>query len=528
MGATACLLAALCAPGPARADEPATGVLVRRFEIDGARAVPDAELQAVLAPWLNTVAGRDDLAKAARALERSYQSEHRLVARVTLPPQDITDGVVRLHVAEARMGQVMVQGNAVRAIGVERAAAIVQAAQAPNTLLRIDAVDRATALLNEWPGLSAASALVAGSKPGETDVALSLDDRRAWDATLRLDNEGARATGAARLSADATLVVPGGGGQTLGIGTVWTEGSRLLRLSGSTPLSDDGWRASLYGSALKYELVAPEFNSLDVKGPSDTLGASMAWAAQRSAAASADVSAQLERRRFDNQALGTTLSKYHVDALTVRVARQWSGADGLVRSAADFSAVGGRVDLHGSPNEAGDALTARTAGRYGLLRATLQRAQTISPTQNWTVKLSGQLAAKNLDVSERLPIAGPSGVRAYPVGEASGSDALFASAEWQQSLGGIGRSDMAVAGFADYGVAAPLHNPHFAGAPATNRLALAGAGVWIEWRPAGYAVVARLTVAQPVGPHPDPTAAGTNQDGSRIGTRVWASAQWAL
>lgn len=506
----------------------AAEALVKRFEFDGATAIPAAELQAVVAPWLAQSASRDGLAQAARAIERRYEAEG-LVARVMLPPQDITEGTVHFRVAEARFGRVVVvPGDPVRAIEADRAAGVVAAAQPSQALLRPGDIERATALLNEWPGLTASASLLAGSAPGETDVALSLQDRRPWDASVRLDSEGARATGTARLGFDVNAVVPGGRGQSVALGAVVTEGSQLLRLSGSLPLNDAGWRATAYGSALKYRLVAPEFNSLDVKGPSDTLGASVSWAARRSATGSSDLSLQFERRDFDNRALGTTLSKYHLDVLTLRLAGQATAPNALVQHGYELSLSAGRVDLGGSPNEASDALTARTAGRYGVLRATLQRAQAISPTQTWTARATGQLASANLDVSERLPVTGPSGVRAYPVGEVSGSRALFASTEWQQSLSAFGVPGATLAAFADAGIADPLKTAEFAGAQPKNRLPVAGAGLWVQWAPAEYPVVVRLTLAQPIGAHPNPTPAGTHQDGSRIGTRFWANLQWAL
>jgi len=525
-------------PLGARSAEPAGeaaavgSVRIQRFEIVGASAVPEAELQAALAPFLNTPVSRDDLTRAARTIERKYQVEYRLVARVTLPAQDITDGVVRLRVAEARFGKAVVQTGAapaeLHAIGIERAAAVVQAQQPGGALLNIDAVERATSLLNEWPGLSAQSSLIAGAQPGETDVALSLQDRRPWEALLRADTEGARATGRARLGLESSYVLPGGRGQVVGLGASLSEGSRLIRLSASAPLNERGWRASVYGSALDYRLVTTEFNSLDVKGPSDTLGANLSWAMQRSADASSDASAQFEHRRFNNQALGTTLSDYTIDVITLRWAAQADDPIGRSRTSGDLSLSVGRVDLTGSPNETADALTTRTAGRYAALRASVARMQAFSATQSASVRVSGQISLHNLDVSERLPIAGPAGVRAYPVGEATGSRGLLATSEWLQGLGGWGRPELTLAAFADVGVADQLVTTDFAGAPDKNRLRLAGAGLWLEWRPTGAAVTARLTVAQPIGAHPNPTPAGTNQDGSRIGTRWWASLQWAL
>lgn len=524
----ACLpAAAQPAPAGSGASAEAT-VTVQAFEIEGAEHVGADELQAVLAPWRGRPLSRQALGEAARAVERHYQTVHRRLARVTLPPQDVTDGRVRLQVAEGRLGRVLVQADGVRAIAPERARAAVEALQPAGQALSLSAVERATMQLAEWPGLEVRSSLVAGSGAGETDVALMLTDRRPWDLQLRADNEGARATGHARVAADGWAVLPGGGGHAVTAGTVISEGSRQLRLGASTPLPAGGWRASAYGSALDYRLVTPEFNSLDVKGPSSTLGLGLSWAIARSATGSRDASAQLERRWFRNKALDTVLSDYHVDVLTLRYARQWADEAGDARRAWELSLAVGDVDLAGSPNREADALTADTAGGYALLRGAWQHSGQAGAFGRWSVRTSGQWSAQNLDVSERMPIAGPAGVRGYPVGEATGSRALLGTAEWQQGLAGLGQPSLTLSAFADTGVAWQYADTDFAGAPPRNRLRLSAAGLWLEWRPLAVPLVARLTVARPLGRHPEPGAHDRNQDGSRFGTRWWLSAQWSL
>ena len=525
-GAAPPVAAAQPAPPATAAAEPT--VTVQAFEIEGAEQVGLEELQAVLAPWRGRPLTRQALGEAARAVERHYQQVHRRLARVTLPPQDVTEGRVRLRVAEGRLGRVVVQADGVRAIAPERARAAVEALQAPGQALSLSAVERATMQLAEWPGLEVRSSLVAGSGAGETDVALVLTDRRPWDLQLRADNEGARATGHARVAADGWAVLPGGGGHAVTAGTMISEGSRQLRLGASTPLPASGWRASAYGSALDYRLVTPEFNSLDVKGPSSTLGLGLSWAIDRSATGSRDASAQLERRWFRNKALDTVLSDYRIDVLTLRYARLWSDEAGDARRAWELSLAVGDVDLSGSPNREADALTADTAGGYALLRGAWQHSRQAGAHGRWSLRASGQWSAQNLDVSERMPIAGPAGVRGYPVGEATGSRALLGTAEWQQGLAGLGQPSLTLSAFADTGVAWQYADADFAGAPPRNRLRLSAAGLWLEWRPAAVPLVARLTVARPLGHHPDPTANGDNQDGSRFGTRWWLSAQWSL
>ena len=69
-----------------------------------------------------------------------------------------------------------------------------------------------------------------------------------------------------------------------------------------------------------------------------------------------------------------------------------------------------------------DAATARTAGHFGKWNLNLTRLQHIDDRLSLYLSYSRQWATKNLDSSEKFSLGGPYGVRAYPVGEASGDD----------------------------------------------------------------------------------------------------------
>jgi hemolysin activation/secretion protein len=86
-----------------------------------------------------------------------------------------------------------------------------------------------------------------------------------------------------------------------------------------------------------------------------------------------------------------------------------------------FSLTGSMGDLtiH-NPNQmaADQANTGRkTAGSFTKTNISVSRLQTIVPDLTAQFSLTGQMASKNLDSSERISVGGPTGVRAYPVGE---------------------------------------------------------------------------------------------------------------
>jgi len=505
-----------------------TAVKIKSFKIEGAKALPEDELQALLTPFLGGNLDPAALRRAGNAIEQHYLARH-LLARAVMPPQDVTDGVVQVQIVEGHLGQLR-QGKPVATIAPARAAGIVSHYMGRGQLMSLDRLDEASGQLNTWPGVIAETHLVSGQGPGEIDVQLDMGERKAWTGSLRADNEGARSTGAARALLDLQALLPGGGGQTLGGGLAVSEGSQQLRLEAATPVPLDslpGLRASLYGSALRYRLVTPEFNALDVKGPSSTWGARLDLAAQRRSHASSDLSLQLERRRFDNQALGVSLARYRLDLASLTASRRITSPTSRAVTSAALTLSLGRVDLAGSPNEAEDLAGPRTAGRYALARLSLQHWRPISTTQSLSLRATVQTASRNLDVSERLSATGATALRAYPLGEAYGTRGGYASADWQFNLAGQGHPDTSLALFVDWAYVQQYKNGSFAGAPSHNVMSLGGAGAWVEWQPRPDTSL-RLTVAQPVGGHPNALVNGHNQDGSRIGTRVWAAVQWSF
>ena len=521
------------AGSPARPSDAAAAapVILQRVELAGAQSLSAAQQEALLAPWLGQSLTPALLRELRQAIERKYLQDLRLIAVTQVPQQDVTEGVLRIEVAEARLGQVQVQAPAGRSlshIDAERAQALFSTAQAGSGALNLDGVDRATSLLNEWPGLEASSSLQAGAKPGETDVLLALRDKSALSAQVRGDNGGARGTGANRVSGDANWVLPGGSGSSVALGLVKSSGSKMARLSAETALGLSGWRGSLYGSAMDYKLVTDDFNALDVKGPSNAWGGSLNWAMHRFAGLSTNLGLNAEQRKFDNRILDTVLSKYSIQALTARLSQQWQAPGSKTLMQYELGLSRGHVNLNGSPNQESDAQAARTAGAYWVLRLSSQIRHAFTPAHALQLRASVQTANKNLDVAERMAIAGPSAVRAYPVGEATGSAAMVLNAEWQHALAGYGLSGTTVALFADHGQAGQLIDTRFEGAPVNNRIRMSGLGLWLEWRAPNLPLSARLTVAQPRGPQPIPGEPQRNQDGSRIGTRLWAQAQLAF
>jgi hemolysin activation/secretion protein len=98
------------------------------------------------------------------------------------------------------------------------------------------------------------------------------------------------------------------------------------------------------------------------------------------------------------------------------------------------SYITGKLDVQDPTAYAIDQATTRTAGRFDKIGFTALRMQDLGSALRLYVSISGQLAGKNLDSSEKFNLGGPDAVRAYPQGEGVGDSGVVASVELRRLL----------------------------------------------------------------------------------------------
>ena len=502
---------------PARPAGGAARVRVQRFAIEANNRFTDAQLQPRLAPWVGRELSLAELRQAAASVCAAY-AEAGWLAHCDLPPQDVTEGVIRIRVLEARLGGVRVQGSPQR-IAPAHAESLLLAAQPQGQPLSLPAVERAVLLVSDLPGVSAQAALAAGSTEGETLVLLKLDDRAVFGGDLVLDNGGSRSTGQARASATLRLDGP------LALGDAWTaqalhsRGNDYLRLGASLPVGLSGLRMGVSASGLRYRLLGDELAALGGRGTAGTLGLDAAYPLLRSRGRNLELRMSARRDRFDNQASGSTTSRYRSHSISLTLnANQLDDWGGGGASAASLQLSRGRIDLDGSPNQAADAAGPAVQGRFDKASLALNRQQALTRWLSAIGSFAAQWAGKNLDSSERFYLGGPGGVRAYPASEGGGSRGQLANLELRAQL----PANFVLGGFYDWGqVQALVRGPITGSGP--NRYRLKGAGLSLAWS-GPRALSLRATWARRIGANPNPTSTGTDQDGSLTRNRLWLQA----
>jgi len=299
---------------------------------------------------------------------------------------------------------------------------------------------------------------------------------------------------------------------------VHTQGSDYARLAYSMPVGTDGWRMGMNASVMSYEVIVGEQGMVGAVGRAVTQGLEWVYPLLRADDSSATVTLTADTKKFENtSAQGLLMSDYKAKVMAAQVAGFYRDLNpGGGTGTYSLQLLHGGINLDGSLSQQTDATTAKTEGVFNKIRLNGSWQQAITTKTSAFVSYAGQLTDKNLDSSEKMQLGGMNGVRAYPTGEGSGSDAQLIQLELRHQL----ESGISMAAFYDWGQVWLAHDPSYPGGPQHNRNTYKGFGASI-----GYTfddgISLKATWARKDGNNPNPTQTGNDQDGTRDRNRYW-------
>lgn len=418
---------------PKSVETPAGGMQIKltSVSIAGSTRFTEAELLAVI----GDVAGQSyDLAGLRGLADRItayYQAQGYPFARAYLPPQQLSDGKLRIEMVEGRYGQVRIQGDDDLVGTAQTFLAPLQ----PGQVIEGALLERAMLVLDDLPGFRVTPIIRPGQELGTGDLNVQLNSVKKFAGEVGVDNQGNRYTGMhrARLNLDANS--PFMLGDQLTLRSLLTEeGMWFGNLGYSLPLGGSGLRGIL-GYAHTYYELGKDFSNLKANGTADTTTVGLSYPIIRSQQANLTVSGSYVHKELTNRkdAAGDRDDRSS-DALQLTMSfdlRDNLGGGGVTYGAVSVTPGDLKLD---STLRANDT-NARTEGNFNKLNLDLARVQAVTADLSLFGRLSSQWASKNLDSSERFGLGGPAGVRAYPVGEAYGDEGWLTQLEARYAFG---------------------------------------------------------------------------------------------
>jgi hemolysin activation/secretion protein len=448
--------------------------VVKRFEFTGNTKIPTADLDRLAAGLINTAITFDDLSILTNAITQYYRERGWLV-RAVVPKQDITAGVVRIQLIEAKLGGISIDNRSKR-VSNARVEEWIYSRIPRSSELSLDQLDFALLTLNDLPDISVTSSLQSGEKPGDTILVLTVDDKPLLNGQVSVDNYGDANTGKVRTSIFANANGPLGIGDQLSAYGLYSEGNSYGRLSFTAPVGNNGLRMGVNGSTMAYRVLNQSFQSLYANGIAHTGGVEASLPLIRSRPSNLITTFNWNYSDFKNWTIaGVNQDQTYTTSVAQlglngnRLDDIWGGGinTGLV------TVSGGDI----SRNINGPYSTYYgVAGSFAKARYAFTRLQSVTDEMSAYVSVSGQWASKNMDSSEQLYLGGPMNVRAYGSGQGAASQGNLTTLELRHAL----PYQTQVAGFYDIGnVQSWKFNPAIN--QVSNNYVLQGAGVSLAW-----------------------------------------------
>ena len=505
---TARFFIALCAAMnvgsfPASAEETSTvteqSIWVARYTFSGENPVTEAELADVLAAHRHTEATLTQLEAQAEEITKYLHTKGYFVAFAYLAPQDFKDGVVNFTIVPGRYDNIVVNNTSYlhetairREIGIDS-----------GELVKKSTLNRGVWLTNDLSRVEANTQIKAGSRQGTTDLVVNVKNKghRSWG-YVGVDNGGYRHTGRYQYSAFVNYASPFREGDLLSVGGVVSNGGMW---SGSasymTPIAKQGERVGISYARSHYSLGGA-FTALGYTGTAETLSLHFQHNFKRSRDVNVYGTIRFDMKSLEDEAKSMSYNNpksarnwvYGINGDSLD--RFWTGG----KNTFSLSYTHGDLSIDDERQRAYDAGTARTAGHFGKWNLELTRLQHVSERVSLYLSYHRQWAMKNLDSSEKFSLGGPHGVRAYPVGEASGDDGWRWTSElrWNLPTREGDENVWQLIAFVDGGHVNAYHNVPAGYVGATGR-SLYGAGVGVNWsNQANW--VARAHYAWKIGP----------------------------
>ena len=426
---------------------PAAGpsITVQRIEFVGNREVNTAALQGQVAQDLNKAYTLAELENLASKLTRYYRSLGYFVARVYIPEQKVSEGVITLRAVEGRYGKFILDNKSlVRDPIVQGMLDDVK----KYDIVSLDTLERAMLIINDTPGSKVVRAdVMPGDAVGTSDFAVGTMADPKHEGFFLLDNHGTKATGKSRASFNWDWNSPTGSGDRLSVSGLMSERQGLLngRLGYSTSLAPSGWRGEMAVGQTKYEVASGFFRTATpprVTGTADTLELGVTYPVRRIRAQTIEAALTYAHKQLEDVVdsgpgarLVTPKRSNAVTAgLNIRDEGFLAGWDGQTQ--ANFSLTAGELGIKGEALQTDQAAAGpRTHGNFAKVNVSLSRVSLLPEQFSLTGALKVQeTLGKNLDFTERMGLAGVGGVMAYPSAELSGTNARFVRVELARPL----------------------------------------------------------------------------------------------
>lgn len=380
-----------------------------------------------MAPFLGRPLTRSTLEQITAAVRETYVASERPFLEVSVPEQNIQNGIVQIVVTEYRLGEVRVSGANHFSDSLIRRYGNLQ----PGEVLTLPRMRRALDDFNQNPFLAVDAVVQPGEITGYSDVVVEAKDERPIRVYGGYDNQGVPNLGRAEWNIGFNAGNLFGAGQIFSYQYTRSFTGRYQSHSFSDVIPmHGGTRLLLFGAYAKQKPeIAFGFGS---EGHSARLSGRFSHRLEDIGRASQTYQIGLDYKNVDNnlEFQGFRLLRTNVEIVqfpfvySLSIPDDWGSTE--IENLAVFSP--GNVTVHNGDEDI-RALVPGSDATYGYDRLTVTRTTRLPGDVTWIVRGLAQIASTNLPYSEQIGAGGLGTVRGYDSNTALGSQGYLLSTE---------------------------------------------------------------------------------------------------
>ena len=492
---------------------------VEKFKVD--------RLKSLLKNYVNKKLTFSEINEAVELIQEFYLVNDFFLAKVTLPEQEVVDGIIYININEGRLDKK--DPYVIKAENLRLYKDILSdyLENALSTGVTKNGLERALLNINDLPGISAVSTIEPGVEEGASKIILNVVEDDLLNGSLTFDNHGNRYTAQNRSTIKVNINNPSKVGDKLSFTKTlnYEENFDFSQFDYELPLGQSGLKAFASASMLGFE-IGKELKTDPVsKGNADTYEVGIKYPIQRTNNQSVFLKTSIEKKEIYNETTGVLTNDKTVE--NTKIGFEYEGKNTFQDSSLtgiSVSGIFGELNLSKVNSDYLNDQKAsgpKTHGDFKKIVSDFYHIHKFTDKINFKYYGSLQHASKNLDSSEKFSLGGVSGVRAYPSGEASGDEGHKLSFEIQYDLSKADMDyDLIGTLFYDYGKIKQYKDSSNITLTTPNEYSLSGWGVSFDLI-ANERVKLNLGWAQAIGDNDGKSASGNNSDGRGGSSRAW-------
>lgn len=497
-------------------------IFIKSFQFNGNTIVSSDELQSIVNQYENKELTFKQI-QAIVAQVSDYYAAAGGLAKIYLPKQDVTSGILNITIVEGKLSKVIIDNNE-SVMSKEKAEKYIYTNNDIDSPIKSKNMSASLLNLNAVGGLTAKSSIAPGEAEGTSDLVVKLKDAAKYQGDIGVDNYGYRSTGKNELLGGFIVNNLSNSDlyDNLNVRGMHTQGVDYGRVAYTIPFGYNGDKIGISYSAMKYDLIE-KYSPTIGDGNSHTTAIKYEHPFIKTKEENLNLSLELARKYGENTTDNETTSIKKTDVSNLVLA--YDKADNFLGGGSFNTSIGltfGNLDLKDNLNNyTNDQSTAQTNGAYKKYNFNLTRIQSLSETLTLQAAYQYQTANKNLDGAEELSLGGVYGVRAYPTSEASGDEGWITNIELKWAA----TNELTPSIFYDYGKVTTNANQWDNQENIKNKLD--GYGVALNWASDKNLNIKTQVSRRISDSYVGNSTTGMNSDGTNpADTRYWLSATW--